>query len=250
MHWFIFCKEELLLKVRGDGTCEIPTGDVPPVERKEWSHLFDLQAYADSRAFAVDMPIEKAGYKMVSLRPSYYQLPQEDYLQAGKFRELIYWDQQTKYCGMCGAPMRFHTEISKRCTECGKEIWPQVSTAVIVRITRGDEVFMVRARNFRGDFYGLVAGFVETGETLEEAVRREVSEETGLLIKNLRYFDSQPWPYPCGLMVGFTAEYDRGSVHLQNEELSSGGWFHRDHLPKLPEPLSIARRLIDAWVLQ
>lgn len=149
--------------------------------------------------------------------------------------------------------MRFDTAISKKCEHCGKEIWPQLATAVIVLIRRRspegkDEVLLVHANNFRGDHYGLVAGFVETGETLEEAVYREVEEEVGLHITNLRYFGSQPWPYPCGLMVGFTADYDYGKIHLQRSELSKGAWFDRDHLPRIPEKMSIARRLIDAWL--
>jgi NAD+ diphosphatase len=167
---------------------------------------------------------------------------------AGKCQEILYWDFNTQFCGVCGGPMKKHTDISKRCTECGKEVWPQLATAVIVLVRRGDEVLMVHARNFRGNFYGLVAGFVETGETLEEAVAREVMEETGLQICNIRYFSSQPWPYPCGLMVGFHADYVSGDIHLQREELSGGGWFTRDNLPELPEKLSIARQLIDDWL--
>ena len=127
-------------------------------------------------------------------------------------------------------------------------MWPQLATAVIVLIHRGDEVLLVHAKNFRTDFYGLVAGFVETGETLEEAVCREVSEEVGISIQNISYFASQPWPYPCGLMVGFYAEYAGGDIRLQRSELSSGGWFHKDHLPRIPEKLSIARMLIDNWL--
>ena len=123
-----------------------------------------------------------------------------------------------------------------------------MATAVIVRISRGDEILLVHAKNFATNFYGLVAGFVETGETLEEAVRREVREETQLEITNLRYFASQPWPYPCGLMVGFTAEYVSGDMHLQRSELSSGGWFNANNLPTIPEKLSIARLLIDDWL--
>ena len=144
--------------------------------------------------------------------------------------------------------MKMHTDISKRCTACGKEVWPQLATAIIVLIHRGDEVLLVHARNFKGDFYGLVAGFVETGETLEQAVAREVMEETHLTIKNLTYFGSQPWPYPCGLMVGFMAEYESGDIHLQRSELSRGAWFRYDNLPQIPQKLSIARKIIDKWL--
>ena len=141
-----------------------------------------------------------------------------------------------------------HGYISKKCTQCGKEIWPQLATAVIVLIHKGDEVLLVRAKNFRRDFFGLVAGFVETGETLEEAVAREALEETGVKITNIRYFASQPWPYPCGLMVGFNADYVSGEIHLQKSEIAKGGWFRRDNLPEIPEKLSIARMLLDDWL--
>jgi NAD+ diphosphatase len=140
------------------------------------------------------------------------------------------------------------TDISKKCTECGKEIWPQLATAVIVLIHKGDEVLLVRAKNFKRDFFGLVAGFVETGETLEEAVAREALEETDVTITNIRYFASQPWPYPCGLMVGFNADYVSGDIHLQASEIAKGGWFRKDNLPNIPEKLSIARMLLDAWI--
>ena len=182
------------------------------------------------------------------MRQSYFKLSEEDYLKAGKCQELLYWEQNNRFCGVCGAPMRMDTDISKKCTHCGKEIWPQLAIAVIVLIRKGNEVLLVHAKNFRGDHYGLVAGFVETGETLEDAVYREVREEVGLHITNLRYFGSQPWPYPCGLMVGFTADYDSGKIHLQRSELTKGAWFDRDHLPEIPQKMSIARQLIDAWL--
>ena len=146
--------------------------------------------------------------------------------------------------------MKMHTDISKRCEECGKEVWPSLATAIIVLVHRGDEVLLVHARNFRGNFFGLVAGFVETGESLEEAVHREVLEETGLTITNLRYFGSQPWPYPSGLMVGFHADYVSGEIKLQKEELAAGQWFTKDNLPEIPEKLSIARKIIDDWLSQ
>lgn len=255
MKYFVFCQSDLVLEKTGDGY-QIPTE--PPTELKPWVTVMDVDG---DKAYRIVQPIgASVRYEMCPLRQSYYKLSYEDYLKAGKCQELLYWDSNTKYCGVCGAPMRFDTDISKKCTECGKEVWPQLATAVIVLIRRQaeqtapdgsrikkEEILLVHARNFRHDFYGLVAGFVETGETLEEAVHREVMEETGLHITNLRYFGSQPWPYPCGLMVGFTADYDYGKIHLQREELSKGAWFDRDHLPHIPEKLSIARQLIDAW---
>lgn len=169
---------------------------------------------------------------------------------AAKAHEIIYWDQNTQYCGACGAPMKLHTDISKRCTQCGREVWPSLATAIIVAITRNNnkEILLVQSNNFKKDYLGLVAGFVETGETLEECVYREVREETQINIKNLKYFASQPWPYPCGLMIGFTAEYESGTIHIQKSELKKGGWFRRDNLPPIPGNVSLARRLIDHWM--
>lgn len=252
MYWFIFYKGDVLLERCADGTFTIPQSEHSPVETAPWTHVMNVSPAengTDARTFSIDLPVSNhPKYEMCSLRKSWHKLPRELYLLAGKCRELLYWDANTKFCGVCGAPMKMHTDISKRCTNCGKEVWPLLATAVIVLVCRGDEVLLVHARNFAGNFYGLVAGFVETGETLEEAVHREVMEETGITITNLRYFNSQPWPYPCGLMVGFTADYVSGDIHLQRSELSRGAWFHQDRLPEIPEPVSIARQLIDAWL--
>lgn len=243
MRYFVFCQSDIVLEKTPDGY-RIPTEI--PVEPKPWTTVMNVDG---EKAYRIDQPLmDHPRYEMCGLRQSYYKLTAEEYGKAGKCHELLYWDQNTKFCGVCGGPMKFHTDISKRCEHCGKEVWPQLATAVIVLVRKGNEVLLVHANNFRTDFYGLVAGFVETGETLEEAVHREVMEETGLHIKNLRYFGSQPWPYPCGLMVGFTADYDSGKIHLQRSELSKGSWFDKDHLPHIPEKLSIARKLIDAWL--
>ena len=252
MYYFIFCKSDILLQKLEDGTYTIPCCEEPPVEVKPWTHIMDIEPMADGtpvKALYIDAPVtDNPNFEMCGLRQSFYKLSKELYLKAGKCHELLYWDSNTKFCGICGSPMQMHTIISKRCTGCGKEIWPQLATAIIVLVHRGDEVLLVHAKNFKGNFYGLVAGFVETGETLEQAVHREVMEETGLEITNLRYFGSQPWPYPCGLMVGFNADYVEGDVHLQRSELSCGGWFSKDNLPQIPEKLSIARMILDDWL--
>lgn len=257
-YYFVFCKGDVMLEKQPDGTFTIPYCEVPPTEVHPWTNIMNVTApdgfiqTADSsevKTYKIDTPVtDNSQYEMCGLRASYYKLPNHLYLMAGKCEELLYWDSNTRFCGVCGGMMKMHTEISKRCENCGKEVWPQLATAVIVLVRRYNEILLVHARNFKGNFFGLVAGFVETGETLEEAVKREVLEETGIHIKNIRYFGSQPWPYPCGLMVGFNAEYDSGEIHLQHSELAAGAWFDKDNLPEIPEKLSIARQLIDSFL--
>jgi len=250
--WFVFCKTDLMLQRTAEGTYTIPFSEEPPTEVKPWTTIHNITPFDDGtevKTYRIDAPVTNDPlFEMCGLRQSYYKLPLDLYQKAGKCQEILYWDFNTKFCGVCGAPMKLHTDISKRCTRCGKEVWPSLATAIIVLIHKGDEVLLVHANNFRGDFYGLVAGFVETGETLEEAVKREVLEETNIHIDNIRYFASQPWPYPCGLMVGFNADYVSGEIHLQRSELSSGGWYKKENLPTIPEKLSIARRLLDDWL--
>ena len=274
MLYFIFCKSELLLLQHEDGTYTIPTDDTLPITIPQDVIIHRITPMPDGtevRTCVITDPhlarhevalakartssTEEEGTHLPAtsiswqaLRQAGHLIAHDLYLKAGKCWEINYWDSQTQYCGCCGAPMQLHTDISKVCTKCGREIWPLLATAVIVLIHRGDEVLLVRARNFRGNHYGLVAGFVETGETLEEAVVREVREEVGLEISNLRYFGSQPWPYPCGLMVGYNADYVSGTITLQEEELRCADWFRRDNLPPIPDKLSIARRLIDTWL--
>ena len=144
--------------------------------------------------------------------------------------------------------MEWASPISKRCTQCGEELWPKLSTAIIVLVRKGEEALLVKAKNFRRDYYGLVAGFVETGETLEECVAREVMEETGLRVTNIRYFGSQPWPYPMGLMIGFQADYVEGDIALRDGELREAAFFRRDNIPAIPGKMSMARMLIDDWL--
>ena len=248
MYWFIFCKDDLLLTIDN----EVPQSEDAPVKLEVWNRiqvLPDLNG-VKCRSVRISEPVLDTKFKMMGLRASFDVLAPEVYLMAGKAHELLYWDDCTKFCGVCGAPMKMHTDISKRCTNCGKEVWPQLATAIIVAISRGDEILLVQSRNFRGDYLGLVAGFVETGETLEECVHREVMEETHIQIKNLRYFASQPWPYPCGLMVGFKADYAGGELKIQRSELNKGGWYRYDEMPEIPGKVSLARRLIDDWLSQ
>lgn len=249
VYWFIFFNDQLLLQKKGE-TYTIPYSINPPVPVKnvlEVNLLEDMPACTAS----MDTPLEEtAEYLPMGLRASYDYLDPVLHKLAGKAYELIYWDQHSRFCPSCGTKTVMQTTISKQCPNCKYEIYPVVSPAILVLIRKGDAILLVHARNFRGSFYGLVAGFLETGETLEECVRREVMEETGLEINNITYFGNQPWPYPSNLMVGFIADYVSGTIRLQDEELSEGAFFTKDNLPELPRKLSLARKMIDWWLEQ
>ena len=246
LRWYLFYRDQLLLQERPEGLA-IPAGAEPPVA-VDRTFTVDYQGAGTAQAAHLAAPVELSGYRMMGLRASWDLLPQAAYDEAGKAFQLLYWDTHSRYCPVCGTPTEQTTPICKRCPRCGHELYPPIAPAIIVLIRKGEEVLLVHARNFRGNFHGLVAGFIEVGETLEECVRREVREETGLEIKELRYFASQPWPYPSGLMIGFTATYAGGSLKLQTEELSTGAFFSKDNLPEIPRKLSLARKLIDAWL--
>ena len=147
-YFFVFCKEDLLLEKLADGTYTIPLEEEAPTELKPWTNVMNITPLdgVEVKTYRIDAPVTNSPrYEMCGLRQSYFKLTKPLYLKAGKCQELLYWDQNTRFCGVCGAPMRMDTDISKKCTECGKEIWPQLATAVIVLIHRGDEVLLVRA---------------------------------------------------------------------------------------------------------
>lgn len=246
---FAFFQGKLLIKRVGESYV-VPSVEELPAELREGRTLHALAAILGTEAFALDLESAPSGdeWLLTDLRASYDLISRSDYRLAGEAAELIYWDAHSRFCPVCGRPTERRERIMKKCPACGYELYPPIATATIVLIRRGDRALLVRARNFRGNFHGLVAGFLEPGETLEECVRREVREETGLSIKNITYFDSQPWPYPCGLMVGFNAEYEGGELELRDGELSTAAFFSKDDLPQLPQKLSIARRLIDNWL--
>ena len=251
-YWFVYYKDQLLIEQK-EGTYHIPIGTEPPIKVPVGSTIHSIGNLNEipCKTYNLYTPIpgnEAPVRQMVGLRASYDMLPFEEYYQAGKAFQILNWDQNTRYCPACGVPTKQISDIGKKCPECRQEFYPHISPAIIVRIQKEDSILMVRAKNFRGTYYGLVAGFLEAGETLEECVHREVMEETGIRIKNLKYFGSQPWPYPSGVMIGFTADYESGEIKLQDEELSAGAFFRKDNLPEIPKKLSLARKLIDDWL--
>lgn len=249
--WFIFYQNKIVIEQTNEGLYTIPhLLDMPlPKPPVEHIHEFTFQEYEPCIAFELsELPPLMSSYSLVGLRDSYDYLAQTQYLAAGYASQLIYWDKTSCFCPVCGTEPKRKALNMKKCPHCQKELYPPVQTAIIVLIQKGEEILLAHAHNFKAEFYSLIAGFVEIGETLEEAVQREVKEETGLAIQNIRYFGSQPWPYPSGLMVGFVADYRSGEIKLQEEELRSAAFYSKENLPTLPQKLSIARRLIDWWL--
>ena len=165
--------------------------------------------------------------------------------------QIVEWDRTHRFCGACGTPTeRVGHERSRRCPACGLVAYPRISPAMMALVTRGRELLLGRGLNFPPGRYSALAGFVEAGESIEEAVAREVREETGVEVKNLRYFGSQSWPFPNSLMIAFRAEYAGGELRVDPAELADAQWFDIDALPQMPPRVSIARALIEATVAE
>ena len=168
---------------------------------------------------------------------------------AGRAVQLVDWDRTTRFCGRCGAPTEpMPAERARRCPECGLLAFPRLAPAVITLIEREDEALLARGRAFPVPMYSCIAGFVEPGETMEEAVHREVREEVGVSVTDVRYVSSQPWPFPHSLMIGFEAQWAEGDIVIDEKEIIDAQWFRSDDLPMIPPGMSIARTLIDRWL--
>jgi len=197
---------------------------------------------------AADTP-EPAGWQWRGLRTLFLQLPDPLLAVAGRAFQIVEWDRSHQFCGRCGARLRDKTgERARECPVCGLVVYPRVSPAMMVLVTRGRELLLARANRFPQAMYSALAGFVEPGESIEDCIHREVREEVGIEVDGLQYFASQSWPFPHSLMIAYTAEYAGGHMRPCDEEIVDARWFALDALPQLPSPVSIARQLIDATV--
>ena len=189
--------------------------------------------FADSRPFG--------------LRDLFAAVPASDYAVAAEAVPVAEWRRTSVFCGACGGRMeRSGEERCQVCPACGHRLYPRINPAVITCVRRGDRILMARRAAAYPGFHTLIAGFVEVGESLEHALRREVREEVGIEIANLRYFGSQPWPFPSGLMVGFFSNWAGGELRPDGAEIAEASWYAPDALPPLPRPDSIAYRLVQA----
>ncbi len=250
--WFVFQGSNLLV------FSESPQVNIPflgdfselkmaALSRNYLGLLDDHPCYAVEVAGGVAPP---EGMVFEGLRQVYGRLDEDLFWIAARAVQIVDWDRTHQFCGRCGVPMEpQQTERSKKCPQCGLLHFPRLAPAIIVLIERGEKLLLARSRRFATAMYSVLAGFVEPGESLEEAVVREVKEEVGISIKDIRYFGSQPWPFPHSLMIGFTANYAGGEILIDETEIEAAGWYTVDDLPPLPGKISIARKLID-WFIE
>jgi len=255
--------EFLLTHIAGDG----PATYVHVVGSSVW--IDDVPADASWATYivgvvdgvtwhAVDVPhgTDPSDGAALDLRRYHGMAGETAWLAAGRAVQLAEWARTHRFCGRCGTPtVPAEGERAMRCPECGLMAFPRVAPAMITLVTRGEpgpdqEALLARGVQFPIPMYSCLAGFVEPGESLESAVVREVREEVGVTVGNVSYRGSQPWPFPHSLMVGFRAEYLGGDLELDPTEIVDANWYRRDALPSIPPGISIARKLIDEWLLE
>lgn len=250
-HLFLFYNDRLLTK--GSNPVVVPTTEDLDLEKLPLRGVHYLGTL-DGRPcycgeFAVPEPVV-GGMEFAGLRPLFKETRGDEiFALAGRALQVVIWDRNHQYCGKCGTQTeRRDTERARICPSCKAVYFPRVSPVIIVAVTKGDQILLAHGVNHAPGFYSVLAGFVEPGETLEECVRREIKEEVNLEVQNIRYFASQPWPFPHNLMVGFTAEYAAGEISIDTKEIVDARWFTVCNLPPLPGRFSIAWELINDFI--
>lgn len=250
--WLIFQREKLLLAKDAE-SFTIPQGAALSLLKSHLLRLHPLGEFNHTNCYTgeiestVSLP---TGIEAVSLRAAFEYLGLDWHGVVSKAASIIHWDRNHQFCGHCGHTTQVTPgTYERKCTNCGLPQYPRISPSIIVLIKRGKEVLMARSPHFPKNAYGLIAGFVEAGESIEEAIKREVKEEVSIKIKNLQYFGSQSWPFPDSLMIGFIAEYADGEIIIDHNEIESAGWYRFDNIPAWPgSSISIASKLINHFI--
>lgn len=250
-YWFVFQGYRLLLDEK-PGNVRLPEGQPPDgldLRRRQFLGWLGEQPCYAAEVAENDSPPE--GMAFYNLRRMLGLLDEDLFWTAGRAVQIVDWDRTNQYCGRCGSPTDYHTgERAKVCPACALTTYPRLAPAIIVAVVRDGRLLLARSHRHPQGLYSVLAGFVEPGETLEECVAREVKEEVGIDVQNVRYFGSQPWPFPHSLMIAFTCDYAGGEIALDTAEMAEAAWFRAAELPTVPPPPTISRRLIDWFVTQ
>jgi NAD+ diphosphatase len=247
--WLPFRESELLVQESAQGISLLHTDEAGIARLQPQSALY-VGTIDGIACMACEVSAEQAvpqGWRALGLRALFGQCDDAAYSAAGYASQILHWQHNSRYCPACGAPNGpLAMSWERRCTRCSYVGYPPVIPAVLALVHQGEQILLAHQPGW-GKRYSILAGFVEPGETLEDCVRREVAEEVGIEVADVTYINSQPWPFPTQLMVGFQARYVSGELHPDQQELDDAAWFHVDALPELPGPLSLSYRLIMAW---
>jgi NAD+ diphosphatase len=246
--WFAFRKTEILVVNGADRPAlpcclDISEHGFAPVRNQY------LGLYGGKHCYAVEIQESQAlpeGWTALGLRDLFGLVESTLAALSGRAYQILEWDRNHQYCSRCGSPTQLREdERSRACPVCKYTTYPPVTPAIMILVTHGRRLLLARKSAFPPGRYSALAGFVEPGEMLEDTVARETREEVGVEIRNIRYFGSQPWPFPHSLMIAFTADYAGGEIRPDGVEIEEARWFELEELPKLPPSISISRRLIE-----
>ena len=248
--WYFLFLDGQLVSVPNQGIPQPIDGDAFRWLDVEVNCKHYLGEYRGNSCFAVDAAgAIPEGYAASTLYGLLGRLDSPVFYLAGRAQQIIDWHNTHRFCGKCGAPTRDHTsDRAKECTSCGHIAYPRLSPSIIVLVRRGEEMLLARNANFPVEMYSTLAGFIEAGETAEECLVREVKEEVGVDVGDIRYFRSQSWPFPNQLMLGYFARYAGGDIVCDPTEIADADWFHYTELPPVPPTSSISGQLIQAFV--
>lgn len=244
----VFHGRDLLVDLRSPEPCLLP-GDAVRFLASETLREVFLGFWQGTPCYARELdpatPLDAPNLQTGNLYQILGRVPDSLFALAGNAQQLLTWDRENNYCGRCGDTMAGHqSERAKTCSPCEHTVYPRIAPCVIVLVSRGEEMLLARNANFPIEMYSTLAGFIEVGESVEDCLRREVKEEVGVDVGEVRYFRSQPWPFPNQLMLGFFAEYSGGEIVCEDEEIAEAYWFRPGELPTIPPPHSIAGQLI------
>lgn len=250
-YWFIFREQKMLVVVKDHWSTpplarDIRTLGISPIREIYLGRLGKTDCYAAEADKQTGTP---EGMEYQGLRLIHGTMDDSLFGIAFRATHIIDWDEKDQYCSRCGTKnVPKDGELAKKCPKCCLVSFPRISPAIIVLVEYEGKALLARSPRFKEGLFSVLAGFVEPGESLEDAVRREVKEEAGIDVKNIRYFGSQPWPFPDSLMIGFTAEFAGGEITVDNNEILDARWFTADNMPEIPHKISISRALIDHFL--
>ncbi|TRY34099.1 NAD(+) diphosphatase [Aliiglaciecola sp. M165] len=248
-HWLIFSGERVVANKQHSGWLKATWQDLPFVHHYG-DQIINIGEFGGLACYAIDVGLETlplGELDTMSLRGIFLSNNEDLFSVAARAWQFILFKRTHRFCGQCGSSMeQVDWEMAMQCHTCKHRCYPRVSPCIIVAIRNQDRILLAQGKSQKErKMFSVLAGFVESGESLEEAVHREVFEEVGIKIKNLEYFSSQPWPFPHSLMMGFIAEHDSGEINVDGHEILEAAWYELDEMPFVPPNMSIAGRLIE-----